>query len=88
VASGRLEATATLLRWKKILKPIDNFLSPLDQLCCFTTIHAGQIVTVLASGTSLTIEFSDWETMAITRTTTQTVRSIRGQRPRTAANNS
>jgi transposase InsO family protein len=51
-------------------------------------VHAGQTVTVLASDTTLTIELGDGETMAITRTTTQPVRSIKGQRPRTAASNS
>jgi Integrase core domain len=48
-------------------------------------IHAGQTVTVLVSDTTLTVEFSDGETRAINRTTTQPVRSIKGQRPRTAA---
>jgi hypothetical protein len=42
---------------------------------------------VLAADTTLTVEFSDGETRAIRRTT-QPVRSIKGQRPRTAANNS
>jgi hypothetical protein len=50
--------------------------------------RAGQTVTVLVSDTTLTIEFSDGETRAIRRTTTQPVRSIKGQRPRTAALNS
>jgi hypothetical protein len=49
---------------------------------------AGQTVTVLATDTTLTVEFSDGETRAIGRTTTQPVRSIKGQRPRTAASNS
>jgi hypothetical protein len=40
---------------------------------------------VLAADTTLTVEFSDGETRAIRRTTTQPVRSIKGQRPRTAA---
>ena len=47
-------------------------------------IHAGQTVTVLVTDTTLTIEFSDGETRATGRTTTHPVRSIRGQRPRTA----
>jgi hypothetical protein len=46
---------------------------------------AGAGVTVLVSGTALTIERSDGETRVIKRTTTQPVRSIKGQRPRTAA---
>jgi hypothetical protein len=50
--------------------------------------HAGQTVTVLVSGTTLTVEFSDGETRVIHRTTTQPVRSIKGQRPRTAVSNS
>jgi hypothetical protein len=49
---------------------------------------AGQTVTVLASDTTLTIELGDGETQVIGRTTTQPVRSIKGQRPRTAASNS
>ena len=48
-------------------------------------IHAGQTVTILVSDPTLTVEFSDGETRAINRTTTQPVRSIKGQRPRTAA---
>jgi hypothetical protein len=47
-------------------------------------VHAGQTVTVLASGTTLTVEFGDGETRAVPRTTTQPVRSLKGQRPRTA----
>ena len=44
-----------------------------------------QTVTVLVSDTTLTVEFKDGQTRAINRTTTQPVRSIKGQRPRTAA---
>lgn len=51
-------------------------------------IHAGQTVTVLVSDTALTVELGDAETRTIRRTTTQPVRSIKGQRPRTAASNS
>ena len=47
-------------------------------------VHAGQTVTVLVSDTALTIEFGDGDTRVIHRTTTQPVRSIEGQRPRTA----
>ena len=50
--------------------------------------HAGQTVTVLVSETTLAIELGDGEVRVIRRTTTQPVRSIKGQRPRTAANNS
>jgi len=39
---------------------------------------------VKVSGTTLTVEFSDGDTRVIRRTTTQPVRSIKGQRPRTA----
>ena len=46
--------------------------------------HAGQTVTVLVSDTTLAIEFTDGDTRVIRRTTTQPVRSIKGQRPRTA----
>ena len=47
-------------------------------------IHAGQTVTVLVSDTTLTVELDDGDTRVIRRTTTQPVRSIKGQRPRTA----
>jgi Integrase core domain len=46
--------------------------------------HAGQTVTVLVSDTTLAVEFSDGETQVVNRTTTQPVRSIKGQRPRAA----
>jgi len=46
--------------------------------------HAGQTVTVLVSGTTLAIEFGDGDVRVIRRTTTQPVRSIKGQRLRTA----
>jgi hypothetical protein len=46
--------------------------------------HADQTVTVMVSGTTLAIEFPDGDTRVIRRTTTQPVRSIKGQRPRTA----
>jgi transposase InsO family protein len=46
--------------------------------------HAGQTVTVLVSETTLAIELGDGEVRVIRRTTTQPVRSIKGQRPRTA----
>ena len=51
--------------------------------------HAGQ--TVLPSWSpapAMAVEFSDGETRAITRTTTQPVPSIKGQRPRAAARSS
>ena len=47
-------------------------------------IHQHQTVTVLVSETTLTVELSDGDTRVIRRTTTQPVRSIKGQRPRTA----
>jgi transposase InsO family protein len=46
--------------------------------------HAGQTVTVLVADTTLAIELGDGDTRVIRRTTTQPVRSIKGQRPRTA----
>lgn len=46
--------------------------------------HAGQTVTVLVSDTTLAIEFTDADTRVVRRTTTQPVRSIKGQLPRTA----
>ena len=48
--------------------------------------HQHQTVTVLVSETTLAIEFDDGDTKMISRTTTQPVRSIKGQRPRTATN--
>jgi hypothetical protein len=48
--------------------------------------HAHQTVTVHASETTLMIEFDDGETRLVRRTTTQPVRSIKGQRPRTTTN--
>lgn len=48
------------------------------------SVHAGQTVTFLASDTSLTMEFPDGETRTVPRTTTQPVRSVKGQRPRSA----
>jgi hypothetical protein len=50
--------------------------------------HAGQTVTIHVSDTTLTVEFTDGDSRVIRRTTTQPVRSIKGQRPRTATNNS
>jgi Integrase core domain len=50
--------------------------------------HAGQTVTVLVSDTTLAVELGDGETRAVPRTTTRPVRSIEGQRPRTAASHS
>ena len=47
--------------------------------------HAGQTVTVLVCDTTLTIQLGDAETRVIPRTTTQPVRSVKGQRPRAAA---
>jgi len=38
----------------------------------------------MVSATTLAIEFADGDTRVIRRTTTQPVRSIKGQRPRTA----
>jgi hypothetical protein len=39
---------------------------------------------VLLSDTTLTVDFGDGETRVIRRTTTQPVRSIKGQQPRIA----
>jgi transposase InsO family protein len=47
-------------------------------------IHRNQTVTVYVSETTLSIEFPDGDTRMIARTTSQAVRSIKGQRPRTA----
>lgn len=47
-------------------------------------IHKHQTVTVLVSETTLAIELGDGDTKIVRRTTTGPVRSIKGQRPRTA----
>jgi hypothetical protein len=47
-------------------------------------VHAGRTVTVHVSETTLAIELPDAETRVVRRTTEQAVRSIKGQRPRTA----
>jgi hypothetical protein len=54
------------------------------QTAALVRAHAGQTVTVLVSDTTLAIDFSDGDTRVIRRTTTQPVRSIKGQRPQTA----
>jgi len=46
--------------------------------------HAHQTVTVAVSETTLAIELADGETRVVRRTTETAVRSIKGQRPRTA----
>jgi transposase InsO family protein len=48
-------------------------------------VHKHQTVTVLVSETTLAIELDDEEVRVVRRTTTQPVRSIKGQRPRNAA---
>jgi hypothetical protein len=48
-------------------------------------IHKHQTVSVLVSDTTLAVEIDDGDTRVIRRTTTQAVRSIKGQRPRTLA---
>ena len=47
-------------------------------------IHQHQTGAVLVSDATLTVEFGDGDTRVIRRTTTQPVRSIKGQRSRTA----
>ena len=47
-------------------------------------VHQHQTVTVLVSETTLAIELDDQEVRVVRRTTTQPVRSIKGQRPRMA----
>jgi hypothetical protein len=51
-------------------------------------LHQHQTVTVLVSDTTLAIEFTDGDAKVVRRTTTQPVRSIKGQRPRTATSTS
>jgi transposase InsO family protein len=47
-------------------------------------IHHHQTVTVLVSDTTLAIQLPDADDLVVRRTTNQPVRSIKGQRPRTA----
>ncbi|MEU1608004.1 IS481 family transposase [Micromonospora matsumotoense] len=47
-------------------------------------LHRHQTVTVTVSDTTLAIELADGDTKVVRRTTTQPVRSIKGQRPRIA----
>jgi hypothetical protein len=47
-------------------------------------IHKHQTITVLVSKTTLTVEFDDGDVRGIRLPTTQPVRSIKGQRSRTA----
>ena len=47
-------------------------------------MHKHQTVTVPVSENILAVEFADGDTRVIHRTTTQPVRSNKGQRPRTA----
>ena len=47
-------------------------------------IHKHQTVTVLVSETTLAVELGDGDVRVIRLTTTRPVRSIKGQRPRTA----
>ena len=49
--------------------------------------HRHHTVTVLVSDTTLAIELDDGDTRVVRRTTTQAVRSIKGQRPRSTASN-
>ena len=46
--------------------------------------HQHQTVTVLVCDTTLAIEFPDGDSTVVRRTTSQPVRSIKGQRPRIA----
>ena len=68
--------------------PATGLIMVAGQKIALGRVHAGQTVIVMVADTTLTVEFSDGETRAINRTTTQPVRSIKGQRPRTAANDS
>jgi hypothetical protein len=47
-------------------------------------LHKHQTVTVLVADTTLAIELTDGDTRVVRRTTSQPIRSIKGQRPRTA----
>lgn len=46
--------------------------------------HQNQTVTVHVSDTTVSIDLPEGDTMTVRRTTDQPVRSIKGQRPRTA----
>ena len=47
-------------------------------------VHQHQTVTVVVSDTTLAVQFPDSDAKVVRRTTTQPVRSIKGQRPRIA----
>ena len=64
--------------------PATGLIVTCGQKIALGRAHAGQTVTVMVSDTTLAIEFTDGDTRVIRRTTTQPVRSIKGQRPRTA----
>jgi hypothetical protein len=51
-------------------------------------VHKHQSVKVLVSETTMAIELDDQEVRVVRRTTTQPVRSNKGQRPRNAASGS
>ncbi len=48
-------------------------------------MHKHQTVATLVSETTLAVQFGDSDVRVVRRTTTQPVRSIKGQRPRTAS---
>jgi hypothetical protein len=47
-------------------------------------MHKHQTVTVLVADTALAIELTDGDARLVRRTISQPIRSIKGQRPRTA----
>ncbi|MFC8501736.1 IS481 family transposase [Pedococcus sp. NPDC057267] len=55
-----------------------------EQKIALGRTHAGHTVTVTASETTISVDLPDGDTRTFRRTTTAAVRSIKGQRPRTA----
>jgi hypothetical protein len=55
-----------------------------EQTIALGRTHQHQTVAVLVCDTTLAVEFPDGGTKVVRRTTSQPVRSIKGQRPRSA----
>lgn len=55
-----------------------------EQKMALGRTHAGHTVTVTASETTISVDLPDGDDRTFRRTTTAAVRSLKGQRPRTA----
>jgi hypothetical protein len=56
-----------------------------DQKVALGRLHQHRTLTVTVSDTTIAIDLGDGEIKVVRRTTTQSVRSVKGERPRTAA---